>query len=216
MTYLELVNEVLQRLRESTVTTVTQTDYSTLIGHFVNDAKRAVEDAWAWDALATTVELVTVAGTYQYTLTGSGLRPKDVTVNITTSGNQTPVSNRTAKWIQDQRQLTTVQSSRPFYFAWTGNDGTDRKVELFPTPDGIYTLAFNMTVPQPKLVNDADELSVPSDPVIAYAYALAKLERGEDASLTSSESYQLYKNVLADFISHEEVLDDSTDIWEAT
>ena len=36
MTYLELVNDVLVRLRESTVSTVGETTYSSLIGKFVN------------------------------------------------------------------------------------------------------------------------------------------------------------------------------------
>ena len=37
MTYLELVNDVLARLREQQVTTVNLTTYSSLIGKFVND-----------------------------------------------------------------------------------------------------------------------------------------------------------------------------------
>ncbi len=45
-TYLSMVNDVLTRLRESTVSSVTQNDYSSLIGSLVNDAKREVEDAW--------------------------------------------------------------------------------------------------------------------------------------------------------------------------
>jgi hypothetical protein len=46
MTYLQLVNKVLTRLREDTVSTVSQNTYSALVGEFVNDAKRLVEDAW--------------------------------------------------------------------------------------------------------------------------------------------------------------------------
>ena len=74
MTYLEAVNEVLARLRESTVATLTQNAYATLIGHFVNDAKRQVEDAWDWDVQNTTITINTVGGTSGYTLTGSGTR----------------------------------------------------------------------------------------------------------------------------------------------
>ena len=54
MTYLELVNDVLVRLRETTVVTVSETSYSSLIGKFVNDAKRQIEDAYAWNVLGTT------------------------------------------------------------------------------------------------------------------------------------------------------------------
>ena len=85
MTYLQLVNEVLTRLRESNVSTVTETSYSSLIGLFVNDAKRAVEDAWDWSALSTTITIPTVAGTTLYTVTGSGGRQRSVAVNDTTN-----------------------------------------------------------------------------------------------------------------------------------
>jgi hypothetical protein len=40
MTYLQLVNKVLTRLRENTVDTVGQSTYSALVGELVNDAKR--------------------------------------------------------------------------------------------------------------------------------------------------------------------------------
>lgn len=216
MTYLELVNEVLYRLREDAVSTVSQDSYSRLMGLYVNDAKRQVEDAWNWDSLGVSTPVTTVAGTTIYTVTGSGIRQKDITVNITTSGNQTPVRQVSAKWIQDQRQLTTVQSSRPVYFAWVGNDGTDSKVEVFPTPDGEYTMSFNMTVPQVKLVDDADVLTVASEPVIAGAFARALVERGEDGGLNSGEAYSLFKSVLSDYIAIEMAHDESYDSWVVT
>ena len=43
-TWLELTNAVLTRLREPTVTTVSSTTYTSLIGAFVNEVKREVED----------------------------------------------------------------------------------------------------------------------------------------------------------------------------
>ena len=43
MTYLDIVNNVLRRLREDTVTTVTNDTYSTMVGDFVNDAKQIVK-----------------------------------------------------------------------------------------------------------------------------------------------------------------------------
>lgn len=49
--YLQLVNDVLIRLREPQVASVGQTTYSALIGALVNDAKREVEDAWQWSCL---------------------------------------------------------------------------------------------------------------------------------------------------------------------
>ena len=46
MNYLSLVNSVLRRLRETEVSSVADNAYSKLIGDFVNDAKRQVEDAY--------------------------------------------------------------------------------------------------------------------------------------------------------------------------
>ena len=70
MTYLNLVNNVLRRLREDTVTTVTNNTYSTMVGDFVNDAKELVETAWDWSALRSTLTITTVADDYTYSLTG--------------------------------------------------------------------------------------------------------------------------------------------------
>ena len=211
MTYLQLVNEVLQRLRESTVSSVSSSAYSTLIGHFVNDAKRQVEDAWNWDVLGTTVTITTTPGTSNYTVTGSGRRQKDVSVNNTT--NQNRVNNVPMKWIEDQQQLSQVQNGQPVYYAWNGSDGTDSKVELYPTPDGAYSLSFNLNVPQVNLSADGDIILVPSEPVIAGAFARALVERGEDGGLASGEAYGLFKSVLSDYISIEKERYVENDIW---
>ena len=66
MTYLQLVNSVLRRLREDEVTSVSQNSYSKLIGEFVNDAKRSVEDAYDWTALRTTLTVTTDDTTFNY------------------------------------------------------------------------------------------------------------------------------------------------------
>jgi len=80
MTYLELVNDVLVRLREDEVTAVTDTAYSKLIGKFVNDAKRQVEDAYTWNALSETLTAVTSEDLFNYVLVGSGTRFKVIDV----------------------------------------------------------------------------------------------------------------------------------------
>lgn len=210
-TYLVLVNNVLSRLREQTVSTVTETTYAQLIGKYINDSKRRVEDAYDWDCLETTITLATVAGTTNYTLTGSGRRQKNIVVNNTTS--QTPIYNVPIQWIIDQQQLTNTTSAQPTYFAWNGWNGTDSKVEIFPTPDGVYSLKFNMNVPQVELSADGDILLVPSEPVILGAYARAIAERGEDGGLASSEAYQLYTSSLSDAIAVESTRFVENDAW---
>jgi len=213
MTFLQLVNDVLQRLREPTVATVATSKYSILIGKFINDAKYQVENAWNWDALNTTIIVTTVAGTSNYLVTGSGTRQKGVNVNDTT--NKTVLSNTPIQNILNQQQLTTVQNGNPTSYAWYGTNGTDSKVELFPIPDGVYSIKFNMYAAQPALTADADVLLVPGEAVIAGAYARALVERGEDGGLNSSEAYGLYRGILADQIALEATRFIENDCWVA-
>ena len=66
MTYLNLVNNVLRRLREDEVTNVSESTYSKMVGDFVNDAKDLVETAWDWSALRTTLTITTAADDYVF------------------------------------------------------------------------------------------------------------------------------------------------------
>ncbi len=200
-TYLQMVNDTLVRLRENEVSTVTESDYSTLIGKFINDSKRQCEDAWNWDVLSTVITVTTAGGTSLYTVTGSGIRQRDAAVNDTTNLGRLHLVS--PQWITDQQQLSIVQQGNPVYYAWSGTDGTDSKVEFFPTPDGIYSIKFNLIVPQANLSSDSDVISIPSEPVVAGAVARALVERGEDGGLSSAEAYGLFKSVLADYISLE-------------
>ena len=69
MTYLQLVNKVLVRLRENEVSTVSENSYSKLIGEYVNDAKRDVQNAWDWTGLRNTLTVDTQANVFNYVLT---------------------------------------------------------------------------------------------------------------------------------------------------
>lgn len=213
MTYLQLCNAVLARLRETSVETVATTSYSSLIGKFVNDTKQQVEDAWNWDALRTIKTVTTASSTSTYTITGSGRFPKGIKVNDTT--NKGELLNVPIQWILDQQQLSTVQNGTPCYYAWSGTDGTDSKVELYPTPNGIYSIKFNMHVPQVALSADGDVLTIPHEAVEMGAYARALVERGEDGGLSSSEAYGLFKGILADQIALEATRFIENDVWVA-
>ena len=213
-TYLQAVNETLSRLRESSVATTTTNAYSTLIGRFINDAKRQVEDAWEWDCLSTTIPVTTSANTSTYTVTGSGIRQRGVTVNDST--NKVQLQNVPIQWILDQQQLSTVGTGVPGYYAFNGSDGTDSKIELFPTPAGVYSLKINAVVPQAILTSDSTVITVPAEPVIAGAVARALVERGEDSGLSSAEAYGLFISVLADYIALEQSRFMEWDCFEAT
>ena len=202
MTYLELINDVLVRLRETTVSTNSETTYSALIGKFVNDAKRQVEDAYAWNVLGTTVTLSTTSGTYSYALTGAGqkFQVQDV-INVTGNVGMKNIDFATMNRYQN---FSTPVSGIPAYYAFDGVDSSnDTKVTLYPRPDGVYSIPFSLTVPQATLSADATVVKVPDTLVAQNAYARALVERGEDGGLTSSEDYALYKTMLSDYIALE-------------
>ena len=202
MTYLELINDVLVRLRETTVATNNETTYSSLIGKFVNDAKRQVEDAFSWNALGTTVTLTTVANTYSYSLTGAGQKFQVMDAINTTSN----VGLQNISFVQMNRfqNLVPVATGVPEYYAFDGVDASgDTKVRLYSRPDGVYTILFSLTVPQATLSSDSTSILVSDTLVAQNAYARALVERGEDGGLSSSEAYQLYKSMLSDSIALE-------------
>jgi hypothetical protein len=201
-TYLQAVNSVLRRLRETEVSTVNETTYSKLIGELVNDAKASVEAAYNWNALSDTLTATTSSGLFSYVLTGSGVRFRVVDVINDTHDffmNLAPTS-----WMNSQFMRTPVQTGSPMYYNFNGQDSNgDTLVDIFPIPDGAYTLRFNVILPQAPLTSDSTVIKVPADVVIQNAYARALVERGEDGGLASSEAYQLAKNLMADYIALE-------------
>ena len=202
MTYLELVNDVLVRLRETTVATVSETSYSALIGKFINDAKRQIEDAYAWNVLGTTITLSTTAGTYQYALTGAGQKFQVIDVlNVTSNIGMKNIDYAS---MNRKQNFSTPVSGIPSEYAFDGvSTSYDTKVTIYPRPDGVYSIPFSLAVPQATLSSDSTVVAVPDVLVVQNAYARALVERGEDGGLSSSEAYQLYKSMLSDYIALE-------------
>ena len=202
MNYISLVNSVLRRLRETEVSSVEDNAYSKLIGEFVNDAKRQVEDAYAWNALSETLSASTTDGIFNYVLEGSGQRFRMIDVLNDTSNSV--VQNATTRWMNEQFLLTSVQRGSPAYYNFNGTDSNgDTQVDLFPIPNGVYEIRFNIIKPQVALSADADTLLVPSEPVIFNATARAIAERGEDGGILAGEMAFIYNQSLADAIAIE-------------
>jgi hypothetical protein len=213
-TYLQLVNDVLIRLRENEVTSVSDNSYSKLIGKFVNDAKRQVEDAYNWNSLSTTLTADTTASLFNYVLVGSGQR-----FRVIDAVNDSTDDYLRLKTTQDMNQLflmTTTESGAPRYYNFNGTDSNgDTQVDVYPVPDAVYNLRFNIIKPQVALSANADSLLVPSEPVIFGAVARAMVERGEDGGLASNEIYALYKQSLGDAIALESGRYLEEDSWTA-
>jgi len=203
MTYLEIVNAVLVRLREPTVSTVSLNAYSTLIGKFVNDAKRQVEDAYDWNVLGQEIDITTVADTYIYPLTGAGQKFRVSSDPLNTTSNVVMQAIPVAAMRQKQN-FTPIVSNPPTEYCFEGVDASgDVNVQFYGRPDGVYSIKFFLTIPQATLTSDNTSILVPHELVEQNAYARALVERGEDGGLSSSEAYNLYRSMLADYISLE-------------
>lgn len=202
LTYLQLVNSVLRRLRENEVSSVQDNAYSKLIGEFVNDAKRICEDAYNWNALSETLTADTVESLFNYSLVGSGQRFRLIDVIDDTSNAMLEL--QTTAQMNKLFLIQTAQQGAPKYFNFNGVDANgDTQVDLYPIPDGVYNLRFNIIKPQLPLSADGDKLLIPSEPVIFGAVARAMAERGEDGGIASSDMYAISKQSLNDAIALE-------------
>lgn len=199
MTYLQLINSVMRRLREDEVATNGQDNYSKLIGDFVNETKREVEDAWNWTQLRSSIVVTTVASDYEYTLTGSGNRYK--ILQVINDTNEQMMSQVPFAWMNKQKDIIGSTNNSPLYYSVIGSSGGDAVVKLHPTPDSVETLNFYMSLPQESLTSDSTVLSVPEWPVILGTYAKALSERGEDGGMQFAEAAKMYNTAISDAIA---------------
>jgi hypothetical protein len=201
-TYLQLVNDVLIRLRENEVSSVSDNNYSKLIGKFINDAKRQCEDAYNWNALSDTLSAVTGADVFNYVLVGSGQRFR--VIDVINDTKDYMLQLQTTEEMNKLFLLQSAQKDQPMYYNFNGtNSNGDTQVDLYPIPDGVYNLRFNVIKPQVPLSANSDQLLIPSEPVIFNALARAMGERGEDGGIASNEAFAMYKQSLSDAIAIE-------------
>lgn len=202
-TYLSLVNDVLTRLREATVTNVSDTDYSALIGKLVNDAKREVEDAWDWEALASTYTITTSNGVTSYAVTGAGDASRIHRVYNTT--NRLYLEERPHEYFITNIDLAPqTLYGIPGYWGTDGLDSSgDLKIQIFPVPNTAYTIKVDAYTPEAELSNNTDSTKLPKVPIVALAWAKAIEERGEDGGVNVSSQYAVAKQALADRIAVE-------------
>jgi len=213
MTYLEIVNNVLRRLRERTVSTVDETAYSRLIGVFVNDAKEECENAWNWSALRNTLSATTESGIFNYELNGS--KNRATVLDVINDTSNWFMRYKTASEMNDIFLNQNPQSGAPLYYSFNGvstADG-DTLVDLYPIPNGAYDLRFNVVLRTGELTLDADKLLIPSKPVQLLAYAKAVEERGEDGGASGLSAYNSAGRSLNDAISLDAAKHPEEEIW---
>ena len=202
MTYLNLVNSVLRRLREKEVSTVSFNEYSKLIGDIVNDSKDLVESAWDWSALRTTLAINTVADTSNYSLTGSADKVKEL--NVINDTSNLVMQYQTNQWFEEQYYINTPATGAPTNYTYGSVDSnSDQTIDVYPKPDAVYALRVNVVKRNAVLSADTDTLDVPENAVIQLAVALATRERGETGGTSTAEYFQIANKYLGDAIAHD-------------
>ena len=196
MTFREVINEVLIRLRETPISSdwsgaindsSTVSDYEKVIGALVNDSKRSIESYHDWQILRETVNVTTVAGTKNYNLS-SGQEFKIIDVVNNATGNELLQVSRA---YLNRERYPTASTGEPHYYGFNGADSSNNlKVDLSPTPSKAETISFDIVKYQDVLTNAATVVKIPTKPLILGAYARALSERGEDGGTQSSIAAQ--------------------------
>lgn len=214
MTYLEIVNNVLRRMREEEVDSVSDFTYSKMVGDFVNDAKKIVEAAWDWSALRTTLTIQTSENIFNYVLTGSQNRIKALDVINDTSNFF--MQYQPSSWFDDKYLNETPATGAPQYYTYNGVDSQgDSQIDVYPKPDGVYTLRFNCVLRNEDLTDDTDKLLIPHMPVIHTAIALLARERGETGGTSAPEYFGIADKYLSDAIALDAQKHPDETIWYA-
>jgi len=216
MTYLELVNAVMRRLRESEVSTVQGTGnsnaYARLIGDFVNEAKSQVEVAWDWSALRSTLTLTTTPNVFNYELNGTQNNFK--VLDVWNDSDDIEMQYKSASWFNREFLTATPQTGTPMFYNFNGvSTDRDTQVDIYPIPDAVYDLRFNITQRNLELTEDAETTVLPTRPIILLATAMAIEERGEDGGQQSMNAYAAAQSALADEIAMDAARHPEDTIW---
>jgi hypothetical protein len=194
------MNNVLRRLREDEVTTVTANTYSKMVSDYINDAKKIVEESNDWSALRETIVVTTTASDNSYSLTGA-----DDNVKVMSVINDTQncfMGYQTKDWFNEQLYINEAVEGAPRYYTYSGLDSSgDTQVLVSPTPDGVYSLRFDVIKRQADLTSNTDVLLVPAMPVVHLAVALLARERGETGGTSTGEYFAIADKFLSDAVA---------------
>lgn len=198
-------------------TSSTTDEYLLMILQFVNEAKEEIEEGgWAWQALRSTVTLTLANGTVEYDLTIAAQADVDtddrsrllyenaqtgnesfyasstaipMVFDVTTS-SEVRLFQRTQEQIERMHFVDDDQTGKPVYFSLF-SDGGSIRVQIWPTPDAVYTIKLRMYIPQAELTSGTltTTLSIPFRPVWTRALFKANEERGSELGKQGSSLY---------------------------
>lgn len=186
MTFAQLINKVLTKLREDTIASSVPPGYPTLVAQIVNEAKEDIENVGPWYGLRTTVDIVTTPGVDQLSLAAYNDRSYLLMDNNEPQAYITTTNYWRRLTLISQSEMNAMRIFSPstpnntpqwisFDYPSTGIVAT-----LFPAPNSAYNVRLVLVVPQSDLVNATDALLIPGLPVWREAVVRCMEERGEE------------------------------------
>ena len=154
----------------------------------------------------------TTADIFNYVLTGSQNRIK--ALNVINDTDNIFMEYRPATWFDDKYLNQDPVSGSPEYYTYNGVDSSgDSQIDVYPKPDGVYTIRFNCIFRNDDLSADVDTLLIPSMPVIHLAIALLARERGETGGTSAPEYFGIADKYLSDAIALDAQKHPDETIW---
>ena len=212
-TRLQIINQVLPRMREATVATSSSTVYAALVASVLNTIRTQIEQAWAWKDMRDTYTVTVTPGTTSYSLTSSGQFAKILDVWNTTTGAE--VDQGTFHSFNEKFfGTTTVATGNVSEYNVAGLDSNyDLQIDTWPNVTGTNTLKVNLYLPQQDPTADATVILVPNQVLIEGMVAYLIAERGDDNGVALQMQQQLYQDMLAGAIAAEAGQDASEVDW---
>ena len=211
MTYLQLINRVLVRLREPQVNSgnYASDPFYLSIGAFVNDAKLELEDAWQWSMNRGTVDITVLQGESVVEIPDSFDNNYQIN-SILVLEKANYLSFATVPWMQAKYSddlNNPVQQGNPGWWAWYLDAANgNRQIKILQPPNADYTFRVYFKRRSPELVASDDVLTIPSLPVYQLATALSSVERGEVGGMASSDRFGIAKTALSDAIAYDSAM----------
>jgi hypothetical protein len=201
MTYLEAINKVLRRLREDEVSSPDTSAYSKLIGEFVNDANRLVEDSWDWTVLRKSAVVSFISNTTTI-FSVTGLTEADKILNVYNITDKEEIGLGSQAGLYNSQYVEDAPRGRPTRYVTLGQDFNGNiQAQFYPDSDGTRVVIFNHVARTPELTAGIDTIQVPSNVVVQFAQAMAAEERGETGGTSSSKLYAIAQSSLSDAIA---------------
>lgn len=244
MTFLEVLNKVLRRLREDTVNTMDSTEYTRLVSEFIAEIHQECVEVHDWTSMRHTITLAVASGTRTYnlglTIAQGGNVPNTERVTTTDSLLVYDESNQPMAFLFDdashaygdrmfhisQTDMERLyQSDRaltnqdPTYFSYRLNPSNGGlELTLWPIPASDRTIRFTFWTPESEPDTDGTDdntvLLVPWKPVYLGALMMALNERGEEMGEPGAMAERRYYNALSRAIESDQQLTGRTDQQE--